>query len=149
MFSAPPNQTDYTAFLYDVVGIPELNLPDTAAIIPTSLTVAMDIVSDGIKFASPDLYVLAVYNLAADRLLNFAPDLPGQTWFRDLRKDLKLLSPNFGVPSSGGDQGTAVSLLNPEALKNLTLANLAYLKTPCGRHYLEIAQAYGNIWGVT
>jgi len=149
MFSSPPNQADYTTFLYDVVGIPAANLPNTAPIIASSLQIAQDIVSLRLLTASPDLYTLAVYNLAADRLLNYAPDVPGQTWFRDQRKSLRLLELSVGVPTSVSDQGTSVGVLNPEALKNLTLANLQYLKTPCGRAYLEIAQAYGSVWGVT
>lgn len=149
MFAPPPNVTDYTTFLYEVVGIPAVNLPSDAPIIATSLQIATDIVSKAILFASADMYVLAVYNLAADRLINYAPDVTGQTYFRDLRVKLKLLSLSVGVPSAASDQGTSVGLLNPESLKGLTLANLQNLKTPCGRQYLEIAQAFGSIWGVS
>lgn len=147
--SGAPNITDYTAFLYDVVGIPAANLPGTAPIIATSLQIAQDIVSFAILRASADLYTLAVYNLAADRLLNYAPDVPDQTWFRDTRKRMRLLELSVGVPTSVSDGGTSVGILNPEALKNLTLANLQNLKTPVGRAYLEIAQAYGTVWGIS
>ena len=149
MPGAAPNITDYTTFLYNVVGIPEANLPGTAPIIATSLQIAQDIVSFAILRASADLYTLAVYNLAADRLLNYAPDVPNQTWFRDQRVKMRLLELSVGVPTSVSDGGTSVGVLNPEALKNLTLANLQMLKTPTGRAYLEIAQAYGTVWGVS
>lgn len=147
--SGAPNITDYTTFLYDHVGIPEDNLPSDAPIIATSLQIAQDIVSFAILRASADLYTLAVYNLAADRLLNYAPDVANQTWFRDQRKKMRLMELSVGVPTSVSDNGTAVGVLNPEALKNLTLANLQMLKTPCGRAYLEIAQSWGTIWGVS
>lgn len=149
MLGAAPNITDYTTFLYNVVDIPVANLPDTAPIIATSLQIAQDIVSFAILRASADLYTLAVYNLAADRLLNYAPDVSGQTWFRDTRKKMRLLELSVGVPTSVSDGGTSVGVLNPEALKNLTLANLQLLKTPYGRQYLEIAQSWGTIWGVS
>jgi hypothetical protein len=149
MFAPPPNVTDYTTFLYEVVGIPAVNLPSTAPIIAMSLQIATDIVSKAILFASADMYVLAVYNLAADRLFNFASDVEGQTYFDDYRKKWKILSLSVGVPAAASDQGTSVGLLNPESLKGLTLANLQNLKTPMGRDYLQIAQSLGAIWGVS
>jgi hypothetical protein len=42
-----------------------------------------------------------------------------------------------------------VGLLNPEAMKTFTLANLQNLKTPWGREYLAIAQRAGTTWGLT
>lgn len=154
-----PNQTDYTTFLYNVVGIPTANLPSSADIITTSLGIAQAIVSDDLGAcnansnaipSAPTLYVLAVYNLAADRLINFATDVTGQTYFQDWRKALRINEVSVGVPSSASDGGTATGILNPEQLERLTLLDLSTLKTPFGRTYMGFAQAYGTtIWGLS
>ena len=116
-----------------------------------SFEVALDIVNEQILAASSSQYALAVYNLAADRLLNYAPDLPEQTYFSDQRgKDkLSLTSVSVGVPSAVNDQGTSVGILNPEQMKLFTLADLQCLKTPYGRAYMGIAQSVGMLWGIT
>jgi hypothetical protein len=97
---------------------------------------------------STNLYVEAVYNLAADNLVNYAQDQPGRTYFADLRASLKINNFAAGVVQAASDQGTSDSLAVPDALKNLTLANLQSLKTPWGRAYLAMAQTYGTMWGV-
>lgn len=143
----PPNISDYTSFLYDVVDIPPANLPPSSEIIPTSLQIAVDTVNEQLLITGV-MYVLAVYNLAADRLLNYAIDIPNQTYFKQLRKTLRLNDPTFGVPAAGSDAGTAVSIFNPEVMKNLTLMDLQTLRTPYGREYMGIAQSVGSIWGL-
>ena len=112
-------------------------------IVATSLSVAIGIVNQALNQANPGLYVLAVYNLATDRLMNFAPDQANQTYFSNLRDQYHLLDSKVGVVASGSDQGTSGAILNPEQLRRLTLENLQMLKTPFGRHYLGMAQAYG------
>jgi len=92
---------------------------------------------------------LAVYNLATDRLINYGQDIQNQTYFQDERAKLRIFDARIGVPSSVNDNGTAVGVLNPEFLKNVTLADLQYLKTPFGRAYIEIAQTVGTVWGVS
>jgi len=47
------------------------------------------------------------------------------------------------------DEATSQTLLTPEAMKGLTLADLQNLKTPWGRQYLAFAQSYGTLWGIT
>lgn len=118
-------------------------------IVPLSLDVAMETVNRVLACGSVRLYTLAVYNLAADRLLNFAPDMAGQTYFADLRAKLRISSPIMGVIAMASDQGTVSSYLNPEQMKNFTLGDLQNLKTPYGRAYLEIAQSYGTLWGLS
>lgn len=116
----------------------------------TSLLIAKETVNETLNCASPTLYTLAVYNLAADRLINFAPDQPNQTFFKDLRKDLRIADVSVGVVSGSSDESTSTSILNPEAMKNFTLQDLQTLKTPYGRTYMGLAQAYGStIWGLT
>ena len=118
-------------------------------VVATSLTVALATVNQAINQASPQIYTLAVYNLAADRLLNFAPDQANQTYFQQLRTQYHLLDSKVGTVSSGSDQGTSGSLLNPDQMRTFTLQHLQLLKTPFGRTYLEYAQTYGvQIWGL-
>lgn len=123
------------------------------SIVQTSLMVALELVNKAINHGSSRLYTLAVYNLATDRLLNFAPDrsLPTpQSYFKQQRENLKIENFTPGVVSHAGDDNTSAGLLNPEQMKFLTLNDLQMLKTPYGRQYISIAQAYGNQpWGLT
>lgn len=116
----------------------------------TTLEIARDIVNLQLS-VSPRIYTLAVYNLAADRLITYAQDIPNQTYFADLRgpKGFKLASPSVGVVTSTFDQGTGTTVLNPESMKNLTLANLQMLKTPWGIVYMGFAQSIGTLWGMS
>lgn len=121
-----------------------------SATIQMSLTIALDIVNDSINCASPYLYTYAVYNLAADRLISYAQDSNGQTFFADARAGFRIFSPGLGVPTAASDQGTSVGLLNPEFMRMFTLRDLQTLKTPFGRAYMEIAMDYGsNLWGLS
>ena len=153
MFANPttPNQADYTLFLRNVVGIASSFLPDGAEIIITTLAIAQEIVNPQINCASARMYTLAVYNLAADRLINFAPDQPEQTYFDDLRGPEKLNISGFapGVVASSSNETTASALLNPEQMKEFTLMDLQNLKTPYGREYISIAQSVGTLWGMS
>lgn len=116
----------------------------------TTFNVAMDTVNDALSSGSPTLYTLAVYNLGADRLINFAVDITNQTFFADLRSTYRITDISVGVPSSASDNGTSTGILNPEQMRLLTLADLQTLKTPWGRTYMGIAQNYGQtLWGLT
>lgn len=95
-------------------------------------------------------YVLAVYNLAMHQLLKIGQDLSGQTFFSAQRTAYKLLSFIAGPVVSSADQATSNTLLAPDFLKGMTMADLDLLKTPWGQQYLMYAQAYGpNIVGVS
>lgn len=115
----------------------------------TTYAVALDTVNDLLCIGSSQLYVLGVYNLGADRLINYAQDVPDQTYFFDQRKDYAIFRPSAGLPSSANDGGTAVGILNPEWMKTMTLQDLQTMKTPFGRRYMEIAQNFGVIWGMS
>lgn len=152
-FSPPPwcapNLTDYTTFLYTVVEIPPMQLPATSPVIPMSLSIACETVNCTLMVV-PTLYTLAVYNLAADRLINYAPNQDTQTYFTDLRCKFRLNEVSVGVPSATADQGTSAGILNPEFMKTMTLLDLQTLKTPYGREYMSIALSYGpNVWGLS
>lgn len=115
----------------------------------TTFQMALSIVNRALQVA-PRLYRDAVYNLATDRLYNWATDQPNQTYFAEYRKRLHIPDVAVGVPTAANDQGTSVGMLNPEQLRQLTLQDLQTLKTPWGRTYLGIAQSYGSsIWGLS
>lgn len=117
--------------------------------IVATFQIALRTVNRALAIAS-EIYDFAVYNLATDRLVNWAPDIANQTYFSDLRRDMKLEAPSLGVKTSGSDQGTSSSLLNPEFMRQLTLADLQTLRTPWGREYIGIAQSFGSdVWGLT
>ena len=144
-----------TSWVMPVTGLvaglpyPTVNTSE-APIIASSLAVALDIVNITLAQASSFIYTLAVYNLATDRLINYAIDLPGQNYFASLRKEWNLTAPIAGVATSGSDQSTSSAWLNPEQLKTLTLANLQQMRTPYGLQYLGFAQSYGQtLWGLT
>lgn len=115
-----------------------------------SFKIALDLVNEGLSFVSDRLYEWAVYNLAADRLVNFAPDPPQVAFFVPLRVKLRLSAPVFGIVTGGSDQGTASSQITPKFVESLTMLDLQTLRTPWGRDYMGIAQQYGpTIWGLS
>jgi hypothetical protein len=145
-----PNVTDYTAFLRGNVGIPVADLPDDSMWITATLAIAVGQVNLALTCTVQPMYCLACYNLAADRLINFAVDLPQRSYFADLRKQLGVTVFAAGLVSSSSDAGTSQSLEVIEAAKKMTLTDLQLAKTPYGRTYMGIAQSYGpTVWGLT
>ena len=150
---ATPNLTDYLTFIRNGLGIGPAFLPDNSLWITTTFNMAMATVNLSLTVASVgtsgNIYTLAVYNFAADRLLNFALDQPGESYFKDTRAALGLNSFASGLVAASGDQGTSQTLEVIEAAKRMTITDLAMMKTPYGRAYLDFAQAYGpTIWGL-
>jgi hypothetical protein len=147
--TTPPGTVAFTpaVVVVPVVGDTYVIAPD---VVFTSLKVALEIVSPRLGCASSTIYTLAVYNLAADRLINYAPDVLDQTYFADLRKQFNLLSVSVGVTAQASDQGTSVGMLNQEQMKLFTFQDLQTLKTPMGRQYMAFAQTYGrSLWGLS
>lgn len=140
--------SDATSVTFNALPNP-INVGDaywiTPAVVTTSLYIALQTVN--LQLCVTGLYEIAVYNLAADRLINYANDIPNQTYFKQLRTTLKINAISLGVITSASDQGTAAAITNPEQFKNFTLGDLQNLKTPQGRAYLSIAQDVGSIWG--
>jgi|ERR1700733_470981 len=150
VYPTKPNTTDYLTFLRQGVGIPDADLPDDSMWVPVTLNIAIGQVSLQLACLNTPIYPLACYNLAADRLINYAIDLPQRSYFTDLRKSLGVTSFAAGLVSSSGDAGTSQSLEVIEAAKKMTLTDLQLAKTPYGRAYMGIAQSYGpTIWGLT
>jgi hypothetical protein len=160
---ADPTIPGYLDFLRRYVGIPPEALADDDPDIEASYWASLTIVNYWLVFvgtadpsgAQNTYYTWAVYNLGAHILISTHLDDPNapEPWnhyWSDLRAKYGLDSFVLGVIQSSADQGTSQSLLVPDWVKNLTMFDLALLKTPWGRRYLGLAQAYGpTIWGLT
>lgn len=151
-----PTLAGFIAWTRSAMGITTDILPDDSVWFVYAYNVAIDIVDPRMCAVSPTIYMLAVYNLGGSNLINFAQDGPDAPiykknlpFFEYFRDKWNILGPVSGVVSSAADQGTATGLEVPQALKDLTLADLAYLKTPWGRQYLAFAQQQGSMWGLT
>lgn len=161
-----PTEAGFLAFIRQVMGISSTYLPDDSVTIPFVYNYAIGTVNLAIDClpvnnpAQPSTYALAVYNLAGDRLLNFAQDQEdvvyktvdgvGYGFFAYTRKALNLTGFTPGVIQSTNDLTTGGSYVVPEAFKELTIGDLSNLKTPYGQWYLSIAQDYGpSEWGIS
>lgn len=147
---APPTEAGFLDFVRNAMGITSTALPDASPVIPAAFGVAIEIVNATLCQVSPLIYELAVYNLAGSNLLRWAPDVAGSAYFKDTRTLWNINSFAAGVVQAAADVSTSASLVVPDSLKALTLANLQQLKDPYGRQYLSFAQDYGpDAWGVT
>lgn len=174
---APPSPTlaGFKTFIRQTMGIDTTILPDADPVIPMAFAVALAIVNPALKcVALPSgdaagaslnsggltIYTLAVYNFAADRIINFAQDQPGAEpvdgsgdpglpFFQWQRKQLNINGFVPGVIESSNDETTGENFVVQEAAKQFTLANIQQLKTIYGRQYLSLAQDWGpTIWGI-
>ncbi len=176
MSIGPPTLAGFQSFMLNVMGITTELLPPTAPVVEMAYDIAIDIVNLQIAIASPDIYTLAVYNLAGSNIVNYAQDQiyasqsaapPGSTllpdntvlymrssngvglpYFAFLRQQWNILGFAGGVVQSSSDVSTSESMVIQEAAKDFTLADIQYLKDPFGRHYLALAQRYGTLWGM-
>lgn len=148
MSGTTPTQAGFLQWVRDFMGVPVEALPDDSIFIPFAYDLALATVNPALA-AVPPIYVLSVYNLGGDFLVNWCQDVPPSTYWTDLRASFAIFAFAPGVVTSSSDNGTSTSLLNPEQMKDFTLANLQNLKTPYGRQYLAWAQSYGSLWGLT
>jgi hypothetical protein len=169
-----PNQQFYLdPFIRNVMGISPAVLPDDSVAIRMSYQIALMFVNKALMaipgpcqlYVTPPLttltvYALAVYNLAGDRLVNFAQDVPNAPpvkgskppapYFVNLRKQFNLNGFVSGAITSASDETTSASYKVPDWAEKLTVSQLSNLQTPWGRQYLGIAQSYGpTIWGLS
>ena len=142
-----PNLTDFTNFVYSNAEVPEAALPLGSPWLSYAFNKAMALVYFVPQVAALE-YVWAVYNCGTHILFKITPDQPGQTFFKDTRKDWKLLQIEIGVIQSSSDEGTSQSFAIGDGMKNMTIGDLNFYKSPYGREYLAYAQDAGpNIWG--
>ncbi|MAF04424.1 MULTISPECIES: hypothetical protein [Herbaspirillum] len=143
-------EAGFLDFIRNVAGIPTSALPDASPYIDTAYQIAIALTSLELQCLSNGLiYSQAVYNLGVSNILNWAPDQSGSTYFSDLRKEFGINSFVGGTISSSADVSTSESLLTPDFLKGLTLANLQQLKDPFGRQWLMYQQSIGTVWGIS
>jgi hypothetical protein len=161
----PPTEAGYLEFIRTIMRIPVEALPDDSPAIHCSFCSAQTLVNCTLMIVGnacpdqPSYYAWAVYNLAGDMLVNYAPDNdnaqppvepPNDHYFTILRQSMGLATFVPGLIQSSSDEGTSQSFMVPGWMEQMTLANLQQLKTPWGRQYLMLAQAYGpTIWGIS
>jgi hypothetical protein len=144
-----PTLAGFLSFLRNIAGINATVLPDSSPVIEWAFNFSMNTVSGTLQVIPqvPDefLYITAVYNLATHTVLVYGQDQTGQTFFSQVQQkyQLKVLVP--GVVQAASDESTSSTMLNPDAFKGLTLANLGQLKTPYGQTYLSIIQDLGSL----
>lgn len=170
-FLTGPTLAGFNVFVRQVMQIDPLYLPTDSPLITYAYQSALMVVNPALagagRWPSPwfpgmpmvdpsvlaidqwSVYAMAVYNLGGSNVVNYAQDQPGRVFFKEMRANLGLSKFTPGVVAGTSDQGTAVSYLNPEFMKEMTLANLQQIKDPWGRAYLMIAQDYGGIWGIS
>jgi hypothetical protein len=140
----------FIAFLRGSAQIPVAAIADDDQHICWAYDLAIETVLLQLKiYGGKTIYMMAVYNLGTDRLINLAPDAKGQTYFMKLREDLGINSFTAGVVTATSDETTSTTLTTPDAFKNLTIGDLQNLKTPWGRDYLATAQKFGTLWGIS
>lgn len=156
-----PTLAGFVTFIQTVMQVPATAIPSPATDPNVALcyNIAVDLVNSAIAQVSGDMYILAVNNLAASNLVNYYPDpigapnvagsSPAAPFFANLRNMWKLNSFVAGVVNSSSDEGTSQSLEMPEWASKLSIADLQYLKDPYGRHYMQIAQRFGSLWGLS
>jgi hypothetical protein len=105
---------------------------------------------NGTVQATPTSGNTFTYPLAADPGMETVPGTYTTGFFAALRKQWNILAPVTGVVAESHDESTGTSVLNPEQMKEFTMANLQQMKTPYGRAYIAFAQSYGQtLWGLT
>jgi hypothetical protein len=149
-----PTLPGYRRWIYTIMDVPEIVLPDNSPYIELSYEMSHEIVHLWLDIASPLLYTQAVYNLGGDFLVNITQDnaslpSPDNTYWTDLRQQMQINNFVPGLINATNDEDTSAALLTPLGLQNLTLLDLQTLKTPWGRVYMGIAQSIGSMWGAS
>lgn len=139
------SQSGFIEFVRTDMGITADQVPDDSASLSMAYNAALQWVNDGIAAVMPDLYGIAVYNLAGSFLVNYGTESVLST----LRQTLGLNNIRVGVIDSASDNATSASRLVPDFFKTLSLADLQMLGDPWGRRYMMIAQQFGSLWGLS
>lgn len=140
-----PSLSGFIEFVRTSMGITAAQVPDDSPSIALAYGAAIEWVNCDIFAVMPNLYSVAVYNLAASFLVNYGTEQV----LVDLRKSLGLNTLKSGVIDSASDNATSASRFVPDFFKSLSLADLQMLADPWGRRYLMIAQQFGSLWGLS
>lgn len=135
----------FIEFVRSDMGVTAEQVPDSSPSLSLAYGGAVEWVNRDIEMVMPNLYAVAVYNLAASFLVNYGTE----SVFSGLRESLKLNNLHVGVISSASDESTSAQRLVPDFFKDLSLADLQMLQDPWGRRYLMIAQQFGSLWGLS
>ena len=160
VIQTPPTLAGFTDFVRNSMGIGTGPLPDGSYWFGFCFELACLIVNRWFACFAPPIYTVAVYNLAADYLINYAVDQPAPPqptfgdpplpYFANLRRQYNTLGFVSGVINSASDEGTSESMTVQTAAEGFTLADIQNLKTPWGRTYLQFAQQFGPAaWGIS
>jgi hypothetical protein len=148
-----PNLSDYTLFLQDAVGINVAYLPADSPFISYAFNRALGLVINLPGANSGIMYTLAVYNCAAHIQLMITPDqvVDGVSYdfFKKKRNDFDLLHPVVGLVASSSDEGTSTTNAVPDALRQLTISDLGFMRTVWGREFMAFNQDFGELWGLS
>ena len=135
----------FIAFVRADMSVSAGQVPDDSQSLSLAYGGAVEWVNRDIEVVMPNLYTVAVYNLAASFLVNCGTE----SVFSDFRSKLGLNDFKPGVITGAGDNATSAQRLVPDFFKDLSLADLQMLQDPWGRRYLMIAQQFGSLWGLS
>jgi hypothetical protein len=164
MAGAGPTLGGFIMFVTDVMKPTVYFVPATSPYVSYSYDYALQFVNAALASVPGvtgawTLYAMAVYNLAADTLINFAqdgvsdPPYPNSDsdtkYWSYLRQQFKINTFIPGVLTSSSDESSSVGYQVSDQFAGYTIANLQNLKTPYGRQYLGIAGSWGTQWGIS
>lgn len=158
-----PTYEGWVQWVYSIMGVPSAWLPNDSPYLFYAYNTAYAIVNPVFQCVPGPIFLQMIYNLAAHMLVTWAADPDpypnGEPYiivddvpygyFQYIRKQNNILGFTTGVVTSSSDEGTSVSLLVPEAFKNLTVDQLALTTTVWGRTYLGYAQRWNGPWGLS
>jgi hypothetical protein len=164
-----PTIGGFIAFVQNVLQPPDVFDASTSVFVTYAYDFAVQWVTKQLKTVpgipgASSVYAIAVYNLAADFLINIAQDQPGDPvvpnsgtgnnpnglrYWAFLRSRYHIDSFVPGVIQTSSDEGTSVGYVVPDQFSQFSVADLQNLKTPFGRRYLGIAQSFGTVWGLS
>lgn len=168
--SPQPTFAGFSDWIYAIMGVPVAWLPTDSPYIEYAYNTAVAIVNPVFITVPGPIYLQCVYNLGGHLLATWAidpewarngdltgnPPLPyiivdgvAYGFFQWLRKANNMSGFTTGTVSASSDNGSSVTLVVPEAMKNLTLSQLQLLTSPWGRTYLGYAQDWGQPWGIS
>jgi hypothetical protein len=148
-----PNLADYVDFLTFTVGIDPAYLPPGSPFVGYALKRALKLVNNDPRADQED-YTIAVYNCAAHIQYEITPDVvingAAFTFFRDARASYDLYKQSSGVVSASTDVSTSATFAVPNAIAQLMISDLDFMKTFWGRQFLAYQQNYGpTVWDLS